>query len=219
LDWQSLKLKRGVNMKRMYLLLLPLLALLFLAACESGGNFRVINRTSYPVYVTLDDEAEFAIPAGTEHTFEVATANQHIFNPDVSVEVPVRLVGETFQIYDEGNEVFTDTTRVVIHAGKTTSVFVDPNRASFKVVNNSSQYIIQAKLFKHNFVGVVASNDTGPIAPGRFVYLPVEYATSSNNFYYYATVQMEDGATYNYGNETNILAVDQQFLITLTDPE
>ena len=68
-------------------------------------------------------------------------------------------------------------------------------------------------------MGVVASNDTGPIAPGRFVYLPVEYATSSNNFYYYATVQMEDGATYNYGNETNILAVDQQFLITLTDPE
>ena len=136
-------------MKRMYLLLLPLLALLFLAACESGGNFRVINRTSYPVYVTLDDEAEFAIPAGTEHTFEVATANQHIFNPDVSVEVPVRLVGETFQIYDEGNEVFTDTTRVVIHAGKTTSVFVDPNRASFKVVNNSSQYnpgqIVQAQ--------------------------------------------------------------------------
>ncbi len=206
-------------MKRYQLLLLPLLALLFLTACESGGNFRVINQTSYPVYVTLGEEEELAIPAGTEHIFAVATGSQHILNPDVRVEVPVRLIGETYRIYDEGNETYTDTTRVEIRAGETTTAYINPNRASFKVVNNSSQTITQANLYKHNFVGVVASHELGPVAPGKFSYLPVEYATSSNNFYYYATVELEDGTVYNYGDPTNILEVDQQFLITLNDPE
>jgi len=206
-------------MKRAYLLLLPLLAILFLTACESGGNFRVLNQTSYPVYVTLGEEDELAIPAGAEHIFAVATGNQHILNPDVRVEVPVRLVGETYQIYDEENETFTDTTRVEIRAGETLTAYINPNRASFKVVNNSSQAVAQATLYKHNFVGVVASHGLGAIDSGRFAYLPVEYATNSNNFYYYATVRMVDGTTYTYGDPTNILQVDQQFLITLSDPE
>ncbi len=209
-------------MKRSSHLLLPLLALLallFLAACESGGNFRVINQTSYPVYVTLGEEEELAIPAGSEHIFAVETATQNILNPDVSAEVPVRLVGETYQIYDEQNETFTDTTRVVIRAGETTNAYINPNRASFKVVNNSSQDVLQATLYKHNFVGVVASSELGLVESGKFGYLPVEYATSSNNFYYYATVRMEDGSIYSYGDATNILLVDQQFLITVNDPE
>lgn len=206
-------------MKRFQLLLLLLLALLFLAACESGGSFRVINQTSYPVYVTLEDADEVAIPGGTEHSFAVETANQHILNPDVSVEVLVRLIGETYQIYDEGNETYTDTTRIEINAGQTTTAYINPNRASFKVVNASSQAITGATLYKHNFVGVVADHDLGPIAPGSFAFLPVEYASSNNNFYYYANVRLEDGSTYSYGGPTNILDVDQQFLITLSDPE
>ncbi len=206
-------------MKRAMSLLLPVLVLMLLTACESGGNFRVVNQTSYPIYVTLGDEAELAIPAGAEHVFAVATASQHLFNPDVSVEVPVRLVGETYQIYDEENEAFTDTTRVEIHAGETTSAFINPNRASFKVVNGSSQRVMRADLYKHNFVGVIATYSLGEVAAGQFGYLPVEYATSSNNFYYTATLELEDGTTYSYGDDTNILAVDQQFLITLADPE
>lgn len=205
-------------MKRINLLILPVLALLFLAACESGGNFRVVNQTTHPVYVTLGDGDEIVIPGGAEHSFDVATANQHILNPDVSVEVPVRLLGETYQLLDEDNNP-TDTTRVVIHAGETTNAFIDPNRAGFKVVNNSSQGVAQATLFKHNFIGVVGTYELGPIAPGRFSFLPVEYASGSNNFYYKATIRMEDDTSYEYGGPTNILDVDRQFLITLNDPE
>lgn len=205
-------------MKRAYLLLMPALAILFLTACESGGTFRVINKTSYPLYVTLADEEEVTIAGGSEHSFAVATGNKHIFNPDVSVEVPVRMLGETYQLVDEDN-LPIDTTRVVIHAGETTNAFIDPNRAGFKVVNNSSQGVAQASLFKHNFIGVVATYELGPIAPGKFSFLPVEYATSSNNFYYKATVRMDDGSTYEYGGPTNIVELDKQFLITLSDPE
>ncbi len=205
-------------MKRINLLILPVLAVLFLTACETGGKFRVVNQTSYPVYVTLDNEEEFVIPGGTEHSFDVATENQHILNPNVSVEVPVRLLGETYQMLDEDNNP-TDTTRVVIHAGQTTSAFINPNRAGVKVVNNSSQGIAQATLFKHNFIAVVKDYELGPVAPGKFVFLPVEYATSTNNFYYKATIRMEDDTSYEYGGPTNILDVDQQFLITINDPE
>ncbi len=206
-------------MKRLSLLILPVVALMFLAACDSGGNFRVINQTSYPIYVTMGDEEELAIPGGGEHSFAVETEKQHFLNPNVRVSVPIRLRGETYQLYDAEGETFVDTTSVVIKVGETTNAFISPNRASFKVVNNSSHGVTRVDLYKHNFIGVVASFQLGNIAPGKFDFLPVEYATNSNNFYYYATVQMDDGTVYNYGDPTNILELDHQFLITLTDPK
>lgn len=206
-------------MKRLYPLILSISALLFLAACESGGNFRVVNQTSYPIYIAVGEDEELAIPGGGEHTFAVETEKQSLFNPNVTVDVPVRLTGETYQIYDAENEVFVDTTTVRIKVGETTNAFINPNRGSFKVVNNSSHTVVRAELYKHNFVGVVASYELGSIAPGGFDFLPVGYATNSNNFYYYATVQMDNGNIYNYGGPTNIVELDSQFLITLIDPK
>jgi hypothetical protein len=193
--------------------------MLLLAACDSGGYFRVVNQTSFPVYVTLGDEAEQTIPANSEHTFEVATETEHFFNPDVEQEVPVRLLGETYQIYDEENECFTDTTTIVVKVGETTNAYINPNRASFKVVNDSSQPITSITLYKHNFVNVVASMPLGSLNPGESTFRRIDYATPSNNFYYFATLEMGDGSSLTYGNQDTVLLVDEQFLVTVTDPD
>jgi len=197
------------------------LTLILLSACESGGTFRVVNRTSFPLYVTVGDEAETVIPGQTEHSFEISTDKQHIFNPGVERRVPVRLLGETYEIYNDYAGVYTDSTTITIKAGKTLSAYFDPNRASFKVVNNSSQSIASVMLLKHNFISIVGQSTLTDIPPGEFRFLRVEYASPNNNFYYLATVVMddEDETTYNYGNELNVLENDQQFLITVVDPE
>lgn len=204
-----------------YTIFIGLLAatLLLLTACDSGGEFRVVNQTSYPLYVVVGDAAEVTIPGGGERVFEVDTENQHFFNPDVEKEVPVRLVGETYQIYDETEEAYTDSTTVFIKVGETLNAYINPNRASVKIVNNSSQATQHVFLYKHNFVAATYIADLGVLLPGESKFLRVDYATPSVNFYYYASVEMQDETNYVFGDESNILLKDQQFLMTLTDPE
>lgn len=216
---KSLPQKGVIAMKRLYPLLILLLALIFLTACESGGEFRIINETSFPVYATVGDGDEVIIPAKSERGFEIETEKQHFFNPNVSVPVPVKVVGETYQIYDEDNQCYRDSTTTKVKAGKVTKAFLKPNRASFKIVNQSSQAIEKVELMRHNFVGVTAAYNLGSVAPGSFKHLPVDHASSNNNFYYFAVLEMEDGSILTYGDPENILEVDTQFLITITDPE
>lgn len=208
-------------MKRAYPLLLLLAALLLLTGCESGGKLRVINRSSYPVFVRVADSAELKIAGGAEHTFSVSTAKQHIFNPGVEKVVTVWAKGETFQLEEEEQGIlrYVDSTRVVIHAGETLPAYCTPNRASFKVVNNSSKAIQHAILYKRKNGGNIYVADLGWISSGEAKFIPVDYATSSNNFSYFAEITPENGSPQNFGDETNILDKDEQFLITLTDPE
>jgi hypothetical protein len=203
-------------------LLIPgalLLLLALLSACDSGGKFRVVNRCEHPLYVRVGGGGETTIPGGAEHTFEVSTKTEHIFDPDVSREVPVRLVGETYQIYDDIEEAWTDSTTVVIKAGETLSAYIDPNRASVKIVNQSSLGIASATVFKHNFIAPTAIAVLDAIGSGESRFLRVDYATPNNNFYYYVFLVMDDQSTLTYGGETTVLDKDGQLLITLTDPE
>ncbi|MBW6514762.1 MAG: hypothetical protein K0B87_08410 [Candidatus Syntrophosphaera sp.] len=206
-------------MRKVIITLTVLAVLLLLAACESGGKFRVVNRTSFPLYATIGAQDEVTIPGGEEHTWEISTDKQHIFNPGVEKVVPVSIIGETYHTYDEGEESYTDSTTVTIKVGQTLSAYISPNRASFKVVNNSSQGVQRVLLYKHNFVAASFVEDLGSLTPGEMKFLRVDYATANNNFYYYATVEMADNTVLTYGGDTTILEKDQQFLITLTDPE
>lgn len=195
--------------------------LLLLAACESGGKFRVVNQTYYPLYVTLEGESEVTIPGNSEQTFDVDTATEHIFNPDVEEEIKLRMVGETYQIWDDVEEAYTDSTTVTIKAGETLSAYITANCASFKVVNNSSLGVQKIELYKHNFIAAQYMGDLGALAPGQSRFLRVGYVTPNNYFYYYAILTMadEDDTEYTFGGETTVLNNDEQFLITLTDPD
>ena len=195
------------------------LLLLGLAACESGGKFRVINHTSFPLYVTLSGETEVVIPGGAEHIFAVDTATEHIFNPDVTKEVPLRLVGETYYIYDDYEEIYTDSTTVTIRAGETLDAHINPNCASFKVVNASSKALQSVALYRHNYVAAQLVNLMENLLPGEARFLRLDYATANNNFYYYAYVQADSSTAYTYGGPATVLEKDEQFLVTVTDPE
>ncbi|MDP2172163.1 MAG: hypothetical protein Q8M98_06920 [Candidatus Cloacimonadaceae bacterium] len=196
-----------------------LLAVIVLSACESGGKFRVVNQTSYPVYVRVGDFPEVTIPSDSEHLFDLETGNQSFFTGTVEETVPVRIIGETYSLEDGIEGVWTDSTWVKIAVGKTTNAYLAPNRACIKIVNASTQNIVSALIYRHNFISASHIATLQNIAPGEFQFLRVNYATANSNFYYYVSLQLADGNTYQYGGESTILLKDQQFLITLTDPQ
>lgn len=196
-----------------------LLALIALSACESGGKFRIVNQTSYPVYATVSDFPQVTIAAGAEESFDIDTGNKHIFSGTVRETIPVKLVGETYSIYDDVAEAWTDSTNVNVEVGKTLSAFINANRASVKIVNAATQAITSAVVYRHNFISPTQVAVLSDIAPGAFRFVRVDYATPNSNFYYYVTMQLADGTQYQYGGEQTILLKDEQFLITVVDPE
>lgn len=203
---------------RKYTIILAVLALLLLTACEKGGKFRVVNRTSHNLYATVGNQDQVTIPGGGEYTFEIDTPTEHFFTANIEKEVPVRLVGETYQIYDDVEEMFVDTTTVIIRPGQTLPAYIDPNRASIKIVNNSSVGMTSAMLYKHNFINASVIGSIGELESGSMTFRRVDYATPNNNFYYYVSIEMADGRILQYGGEETVLQKGEQFLITLVDP-
>jgi len=201
-------------------ILMATLAIL-LAGCDSGGKLRIINRTQHPLYATVEIDGEampVVLQGGEEYSFEVPTDTQSPFTGTVEAEVPVRLQGETFQIYDEDAQAYTDSTTVYVPAGKTLSVFADPNRAGIKIVNESSQAMSSAYIIRNNFVTDTTIALLGELAPGDSIFRCVDYATPNNNFYYKVSVQMADDSFLVYGNEDTVLLKDTVLRAVLADP-
>ena len=201
--------------------------LILITACESGGKIRIINRSSFPVYVSVENGSEMVIAAGGVRNYEVDTDTQSFLTGVVEKGVRVRLVGETFQIYNEYNHSYVDTTMVYVRAGKTLPIYIDPNRASIKIINNSvADTITSVEFYRHNFINPTRVGTMGQILPGKSGFYHVNPSiptdsgvlpwipTPATNYYYYAKVILSDGSSYLFGGESNILYKDQQYLIS-----
>lgn len=218
-------------MKHRYLYTIAcLIIMVILTACESGGDFRVINRTSFPLRVRLEGKSEQTVDPGQEHVFSVDTQTQTPFNTDVSETVKVWMEGDTYRIYDKFNLTYVDSTQIEIKAGKTVSAFIDPNRASIKIVNNSDEEIPVAEVYRHNFVSPVRIATLGPIQPGESQNIHVNFSepvdasadpwipTPATNYYYYVVLQFSPTEQLVYGSTDTILYNDQQFVVEYTNP-
>ncbi len=194
------------------------LALLALAGCESGASFKVINKSRYPLYVSINEESQVQIPAMDERTWDVDTDTQYFIGGEVKQKVHVVIKGETYKMYDKNEEEYVDSTYVYLKVGEDRKAYIWPNRAGIKINNDSSQTMRRAKVFKHDGVVEQFLFILEDLDAGDSVYKTLDFATPSNNFYYYAQIMMEDGTEYIYGDASNILRVDEQFLIVLADP-
>ena len=138
-------------MKKRYCII-PGLAviLLLLSACESGGKLQIFNHCSYPAYIRVENMDQKTIPAGESVSYNIDTDTQNIFTGEVKKKLKIWMVGETYSIFDEGQNIYTDSTWIEVKAGKTYSIYLNPNRASVKIVNNSTQIITQAEIWQHS---------------------------------------------------------------------
>lgn len=209
-----------VNMKKTLWLALSLAALLLLlTACESGGKFHVHNSTSFPAYVRVDGGSEITLPAGGDVEFEIDTDTQSMFTGEVSKLVKVWLKGETFHLYDTDEARFTDSTWVTVKAGETLHAYLNPNRACIKIINSSSQFVRTAEIWKRTATSQVRIATIDSLASGESTYLRVDPASATAQFYYQVALVMADDSNFLYGDTSNILYKDQQFVVTHEDPQ
>lgn len=201
-----------------YYTLLILLMLVSLWGCECGGNLRIHNSTSHPLYAGVEAGMDVMIPAGQEHVFKVGTERQTILTGEIEKTVLLHMLGETYSIYDQWDG-YIDTTYVTIKAGKTLSAYILPNRAGIKVINNSSDNILQADIYKCTNISNTRVAVLTGIDSGTSQFKRVDYTDPNTPFYYQVVLRMEDGNDYAYGDQTTVLHVDDVFTVTLNDPE
>ncbi len=212
--------------------LLIILSVLLFTGCESGSQIHIMNRSDHPLSYRLDrDDHWITIGANSEVTFSVDTDTQSPLSGDVYKELTLYMMGETYQIYNYNTLSYTDSTRITVQAGKTFNVFVDPNRASVKVINSGIENIPKVEIFRHNGVTPVRLTTLENIAPGesRNYHVnhsipvdpsaPIWIPTPATNFYYMAVVTEEDGDEYTYGTPETILYNDQQLLVNFANIE
>lgn len=199
------------NHQLIYLLLAVMLVLL--SACESGGVFKVHNRCSFPAYVSVDSGPQITLPAGASHEFPIDTDTESFFSGKVETEIKVRLIGETFSLFDEDEAIYTDSTTFKIGAGDTRNAFLNPNRASVKVTNNSNSVLPVAEIWQHTSLNHIRYTSLFDIPPGESKFARVDFAVPNAQYYYQVIIPVEDGNPLVYGDTSNVLANDQQFLV------
>lgn len=203
-------------MNKSYCIAVIAVMLLILSACESGGNLKMINRTSFPVYTSVDSDSVVTIEAGEDHIFKIDTDTQTFLTGEVKRNVPVWLVGHTFSLQDRETNEFVDETVVTIKAGKTLNVYLDPNRASIKIVNNSEHIVTLAEIWEIKPTSQTRVGVMEDIMPGESQWKRVNHVTPQNTFSYRLIVYLdgEDGYL-EFGDYDTILAKDEQWLVNV----
>ncbi len=202
-----------------YMYFLLAIAALLLVGCESGASFTVINKSNYPLYASVGNKAEVTIPSNSTYTWDIDTDTQYFFGGEVKKKVKVCIKGETYQMYDEGLDEYVDVTYPIFKVGEKRNAYIRGNRAGVKIQNLSIQSMVEAKIYKHDGVMEYFAASFEDLEPGESTFCTLPFASPSDNFYYIARIQMEDGTTYTYGDHNNVLRVDEQFLIILSDEE
>jgi hypothetical protein len=198
---------------------------IFLLACSGEGELKIINRTSHDIYFninnidyTLNGSDDLQNPAS--QSVKLDAGSDFLNTPQKSYHLA--LEGETFAIYDENQQIDVPATQITIEADKTTSVFCDPNYACLKITNNSSQKVLSAyyiKSYNGNRINIPQAEN---LPPDSSTYKRLEYSLEiaeepEDIFYYIFGVTLNDSTQYTFGDENNILYLDDLYHIVLND--
>lgn len=204
--------------RRLFLLILIAVILLFAAGCEKDGKIKIINRTSYPVYAGVKGDF-YTISSHSNVEINISTGTQGPFDSNVGKYVDVTLAGETFQIWDAYLDNYVNGTYVWVNAGETTKIYADPNRACVKIVNNTNRYIKRIIVQRNTLNTTVTDYYEVFLGPGEFWFKQQNPSSPSNLIYYIAQVVFENDEIYSYGDNENYLFIDDEFLVNVEENE
>ncbi len=208
-------------MYKIKILLVILVALIGLIACEDGASIKVHNQTSHNVYGEVDG-IEFTVAGATTKKINVDTNRKVFLFEDGKTSKTLSLVGETYRIWDEFYGVPQSETDIKLYPGKSYDVFCSPNSASVKVINNSEYSIYKLNYRKNElFSPGQWFNITydPPLEKGDFAYYHLAPQTEENRFFYNFSVENQDEVIYSIGNEFDgvELFMDEQHLIIIEE--
>jgi hypothetical protein len=197
-------------------------SLLFFA-CSNEGTLKIINQTENEIYFSIDG-GDYLISGSTDpqnhpsKSVNLYTGSALLTKPQKSYYLA--LTGETFAIYDENQQYCVPGTTISIIAGDTYYAYCNPNFACLRITNASSDYIIAAQYKKSIDENSVPITEAENLPPGNSIFKHLDYALKIPNnpediFYYTFTIVMDDDTVYNYGDEYNILYLDDLFHIVI----
>lgn len=207
---------------RTYIVILCLIMLLLLTACNTSGTLKVLNQTSYNVYLTVKGHS-YVIPANSTQSVEIETGTQTWFTGVVEKKVPIEIFGETWMMMRFVNNVpvYSKNTTVTIRSGETLKVYCAPILAAVKIKNHSQQAITAiTSTVHHPPFGEQTTEVVLPdsIQTNEEFFAPLLPADEENVFYYTFQIKLSDGTWLSYGDQTTILSIDEEFLIHVYDP-
>ncbi len=208
-------------MKGIKFILVIIVGLLLLVACEDGATIKITNQTNHNVYAEIDG-IEVVIEGQESKSVSLETDERVIFFSDGKTKKTLKIEGETYRIWDAYNEIFPTETEIKVTPGKTYRVFCSPTDASVKVINNS-EYPITSLRYRVNKQFVTSEwfyiTYDPPLVSGDFAYYHLAPQTEQNRIYYNFMVESEGEIIYSIGDEFQgvELLMDQQHLIEIHD--
>ena len=207
-------------MRRLFWILsLTLLATLFVGCSDSGADLIIHNTTSNRLWVTLGSE-EFLLYSGEQLSQHFETEEQTIFNNDITRDVKVGLMGETYRIFDYNGETFVDETTVKLRVEETSHVYCNSNLACIKVINLSDTEVTKVKYTKRYESGN-NPHDTFLMSPPLEYeeewFLPVDGIYESH-FYYELEVTLDNDVVVTAGDSlSSSLYIDEIFTVIINE--
>jgi hypothetical protein len=208
-------------MNKIKTILVILVGLIGLVACEEGGSIKINNQTSHNVYTEIEG-VEYTISGSASKKVNVDTSKKIFLFSDGQTTTDIKLVGETYRIWDEYNDFPQDYTSITVTAGETYNIYCSPTTASVKIVNNSNKTVdkLSYRSVKQFSVGewFYITYDP-PLANDQFAYYHLNPQTQENRFFYNFKVEGQDQVLYSIGDEFEgvELFIDDQHLIIIEE--
>ncbi len=190
--------------------LLYVMILIVLAGCTAEGDIKVINRTHYPLYLTVKgndyviDGSEDPETNPEKKTISVETGKEFLFWNGGDEKVNIQLEGETFMLQEadlNGNPTgnYYTETKVLVTSNETTRVFCDPTHGSVKIFNMMDFNIIQINVKKNggNFIPLMTNTGSSAdslwyVAPADSVWARLQASTDDYLIYYEFQIVLEN---------------------------
>jgi hypothetical protein len=201
-------------------ILIPIL--IFLAGCSTEGEIRIINRTDQNLYFTVENNdyiLEGSSTSDPSFTLSIDTGRKLLMLGTAEKEVELYLEGETFmmQLADAGGlptgVFYTDTT-VLVKADKTTNIYCDPTHAGVKLINNSTQNVVEFT-YSTGESDSLKSLISAPILVGDTFWARLKASTVYDSISYSFQIEYQDGSFDNSHQNIDDLSAGKQLLIIL----
>jgi len=207
------------------------LVLIILTGCTSEGNIKVINRTHYPLYITVKgndytvDGSEDPINSPVKKSISIETGKKFLFWNGDDKKVNIILEGETFMLQEadlNGNPtgIFYTETTVLVSPDETTKIYCDPTHGSVKVLNMLDNNIIEINVKKNGGNFIPLTTNTGSsvdslwsIAPGDSVWARLQASTDDYHIYYEFQIVLDNYQFLEY--PAGEIEADDQFRLVL----
>jgi len=211
--------------------LIIVLGLIILMGCTSEGDIKIVNRTHYPLYLTIKGNdyvvagSEDPISDPVKKTVSVETGKEFLFWNGADKKVNIQLEGETFMLQEADlngtpSGVFFTETTLLVSPDETTKVYCDPTHAGVKIFNMLEENVIEIGVKKNggNYIPLETNIGTavGPpwtMAVGDSAWARLEASTEEYPIYYEFQIVTESYQFYQM--PAGYITKDEQFSLVI----